>query len=144
MFTLHPRLAADTCWLGDWPLCACLLMNDAQYPWLILVPRQPDCAHVHDLSEADQQQLLRESAWASQVLQQTFDADKINVAALGNVVPQLHWHVVARTTTDAAWPAPIWGRHPPQPYAPDVLAQRQAQLTAALSAPDSPVGPLHR
>lgn len=115
-FALHPRLAADTFVLFQWPLSVVLLMNDARYPWCILVPRRTDIREIHELAETDQQQLLRESSTLGRALMQAFDGTKLNVAALGNVVAQLHVHHVVRFEDDAAWPAPVWGRHPPQPY----------------------------
>lgn len=132
MFSLHPRLAADTIHLGDFPLSQCLLMNDSQYPWLILVPRQADLREVHELSEADQQQLLRESSWVSARLAAALGASKMNVANLGNVVAQLHWHIIARFEHDPAWPAPVWGRHPVRAYRDDELAARIEALRDAL------------
>lgn len=115
-FALHPRLAADTFVLFQWPLSVVLAMNDARYPWCILVPRRADIREIHELTEPDQQQLLRESSTLGRALMQAFGGTKLNVAALGNVVPQLHVHHVVRFEDDAAWPAPVWGRHPPQPY----------------------------
>jgi diadenosine tetraphosphate (Ap4A) HIT family hydrolase len=115
-FALHPRLAADTIELHRWPLCTVLLMNDARYPWCILVPRRPDIREIYELSGADQQQLLRESSTLGRALMQAFAGTKLNVAALGNVVPQLHVHHIVRFEHDAAWPGPVWGRHPAQPY----------------------------
>ena len=134
MFQLHPRLAADTFHLGDFPLCRVLLMNDAQYPWLVLVPRRADLREVHELTEADQQQLLRESSWVSRQLDEALQAEKMNVANLGNVVNQLHWHVVARFVDDPAWPAPIWGRNPVVPYNDEERRETLAILKAALPA----------
>jgi diadenosine tetraphosphate (Ap4A) HIT family hydrolase len=107
-FTLHPRLAADTIALGDWPLCRLLLMNDGRFPWLILVPARPDLREIHDLPSAERAILIEEIARASALMQQGFKADKMNVAALGNQVPQLHVHVIARFASDPAWPNPIW------------------------------------
>jgi len=117
MFTLHPRLHQDCITIGDLPLCRLLLMNDANYPWFILVPRREGVREIFELAEADQQQLVRESSRLSEVMAGHFNADKINVAALGNMVPQLHIHHIARFTTDAAWPAPVWGYAPPLAYA---------------------------
>jgi diadenosine tetraphosphate (Ap4A) HIT family hydrolase len=131
-FALHPRLAADTFTLGDLPLCRLLLMNDAQYPWFILVPRREGAREVYLLDEADQAQLWRESARLSRALATAFGGDKLNVAALGNVVPQLHVHHIVRYATDPAWPAPVWGRHPPRPYADAEREARCAALRAAL------------
>lgn len=115
-FCLHPQLVADTLVLGELPLCLVLLANDSQYPWLILVPKQAELREIHHLSESDQQQLMRESCAVAALLESELGAEKINVAALGNMVAQLHVHHVARFSSDAAWPAPIWGKHPAQPY----------------------------
>lgn len=131
--TLHPQLAQDTTPVLTLPLCAVLLSNDAGYPWLVLVPRVPNARELVDLDEAQQQQLMREIAHASRVLQRVFAPHKINVAALGNVVPQLHVHVIARDTHDAAWPAPVWGRVPARAYAPEARAERIALLRAAFA-----------
>lgn len=116
-FQLHPQLSGDTQWLGDLPLCQVLLANDSRYPWLILVPRRAGTRELHELSEAQQQQFMRESSAVSQLMASELAADKINIAALGNMVPQLHVHHVARFTSDAAWPAPIWGKLPALAYA---------------------------
>jgi diadenosine tetraphosphate (Ap4A) HIT family hydrolase len=128
-FALHPRLAADTFVLGDFPLCRLLLMNDAQYPWFILVPRRAGAREIYLLEEPDQARLLRESAALSRAAMDAFAGDKLNVAALGNVVPQLHLHHVVRHAADPAWPAPVWGRLPPRPYA---AAERAARVAALL------------
>ena len=131
-FALHPRLEADTVAIGDWPLCRVLLMNDAQYPWFILVPRREGAREIYQLGDADQAQLLRESSQLSRALMQAFRGDKLNVAALGNVVPQLHLHHIVRFAGDPAWPAPVWGRHPARPYAPAEQAERLKALRAVL------------
>jgi diadenosine tetraphosphate (Ap4A) HIT family hydrolase len=133
-FELHPRLAADTFTLGDFPLSRLLLMNDAQYPWCILVPRREGAREIYLLDAADQQQLLRESAQLSRALMEACRGHKLNVAALGNVVPQLHVHHIVRQPGDAAWPGPVWGRHPPRPYAPAERAAIVAALRARLPA----------
>lgn len=117
-FDLHPQLAADGLFLVDWPLCRVLRMNDRTYPWLILVPRQPGIREIIDLSEADQQRLMREIAQASTVLKTLRRPHKINVAALGNMVPQLHVHVIGRDENDPAWPKPVWGVAPTNPFPP--------------------------
>ena len=114
-FTLHPRLAADTIALGDWPLCRLLLMNDGRFPWVILVPARPELRDIHDLPSAERPILVEEIARASALMQQAFKADKMNVAALGNQVPQLHVHVIARFASDPAWPNPVWGQGSPRP-----------------------------
>lgn len=109
-FELHPQLAADTFEITRLPLCQVLLMNDANYPWLILVPQRAGLRELCELSEADQAQFMRESSQVARLLQNHFHAQKINIAALGNLVPQLHIHHIARYTHDPAWPAPVWGR----------------------------------
>ena len=111
-FELHPRLAADCILVGRLPLSLLLLFDDARYPWFILVPQRPAVSEIFQLSEADQQQLWRESAALARNLMHSFHADKINIGALGNLVPQLHLHHVARFTTDPAWPGPVWGKRP--------------------------------
>lgn len=116
MFRLHEQLAQDCFELGTFPLCRLLLMNDSNYPWFILVPQRQGVSEIYQLSVADQQQLLRESSHLAKILAEVFAADKLNVAALGNVVPQLHVHHVVRYHGDAAWPAPVWGKVPMQPY----------------------------
>ncbi|MEM8498433.1 MAG: HIT domain-containing protein [Pseudomonadota bacterium] len=108
-FVLHERLAADGIHVGDLPLCRLLLLNDRQYPWFILVPRVADIREAFQLSPVQQQQLNKESNTLSEAMALAFRADKMNVAALGNMVPQLHIHHIARFTTDAAWPKPVWG-----------------------------------
>ncbi|MFM4917737.1 HIT domain-containing protein [Aeromonas dhakensis] len=125
MFELHSRLQADTRLLGDLPLCRVLLAKDSQYPWLILVPRVANLREIHHLAPAQQQQLMLESCAVASLMEQALRPDKINVAALGNLVPQLHLHHVARFSTDKAWPGPIWGAHPSLPYDESTL-QREA------------------
>ena len=115
-FELAPELKRDCIELADWPLCKVLLLNDSQYPWFVLVPRQVNLREVIDLSESDQIVYLKESAKLSILLMDVFSPDKLNIAALGNMVPQLHIHHIARFTSDAAWPAPIWGKFPAVPY----------------------------
>ena len=108
-FQLDPRLAADTFLVGDTPLSQVLLMNDARYPWLILVPRRSDVTEPFQLSEADQAQLWQESMRLGEAMKVHFAADKLNIAALGNQVAQLHVHHIARFHADDAWPGPVWG-----------------------------------
>lgn len=134
-FQLHPQLAADSVWLADWPLCQLRLVNDRQYPWFILVPRQVAVRDVIDLSEAEQAQLWLESRELSLFLKSDYQPDKLNLAALGNMVPQLHLHHIARFQTDSSWPAPVWGKFPPQPYNEAelaVLQQRWSGRSAAI------------
>lgn len=116
MFTLHPQLAADTFNLGHFPLSLLLLMNDSNYPWFILVPQCDQIRELHELDDADRIQLLNESTLLSRALTQIFTPDKLNIAALGNQVPQLHVHHIVRYTRDPAWPAPVWGKLPARPY----------------------------
>ena len=116
MIKLHPQLKKDCIELGEFNLCSLLLLNDANYPWFILLPNRVGITEMHQLSAIDQQQLMTESMFFSQCLEQVFQADKLNIAALGNVVPQLHIHHIARFTTDACWPAPVWGAVSATPY----------------------------
>lgn len=108
-FTLHPRLKADTLHVGDLPLCTVLLSKEKVGPWLILVPKIEDLMEIHHLPHEQQVQLITESSAIAAILENTFQPDKINVGALGNLVPQLHIHHIARFKTDIAWPGPIWG-----------------------------------
>ncbi|OAN18485.1 HIT family hydrolase [Photobacterium jeanii] len=108
-FMLHPRLATDTTVLGDLPLCRVLLSKEALGPWLILVPRKEALREIHHLPMEEQYQLMRESSAVAALLETDYQADKINVGALGNLVPQLHVHHIARFENDVAWPGPIWG-----------------------------------
>jgi diadenosine tetraphosphate (Ap4A) HIT family hydrolase len=124
MFNLHEALARDCALVGDLPLCRVLLMNDNQYPWLILVPRRADMRECCDLSPADQQQYLQESNVTAALLRSVFGAEKLNIAALGNMVPQLHIHHIARFSNDIAWPKPVWGLNPAQHYHNDALETR--------------------
>lgn len=132
MFQLHPQLAADGELIGRFPLCLLLMLRDANYPWFALVPARADIKEIHHLTEVDQQQLLRESVILAQAIEVVFAPDKLNVAALGNVVPQLHVHHVARYRNDPAWPAPIWGKVPAKAYGAGELAQSAARLLAAI------------
>lgn len=112
-FALHPQLERDTTPLGDLPLSRVLIINDANYPWLLLVPRRAGAVEVIDLDEVERAQLMSEIALASRALKEVTECDKLNVAALGNAVPQLHVHIIARRKTDKAWPKPVWGAVPP-------------------------------
>lgn len=116
MFSLDPRLANDCFEVTDLHLCKVLLMNDSQYPWLILVPRVEQVTEVIQLDEQQQRLLWQESALISKCLQNCFAPDKLNIAALGNMVPQLHLHHIARFKQDAAWPKPVWGVNPAKAY----------------------------
>jgi diadenosine tetraphosphate (Ap4A) HIT family hydrolase len=113
---LHPQLAAETFAVGDLTLSRVLLMNDTNYPWLVLVPRQAGAVEIIDLDDAEQAQLMREIALAAGVLKDVTACGKLNIAAIGNVVAQLHVHIVARRRGDAAWPRPVWGAVPARAY----------------------------
>ena len=132
MADLHPQLQKDCLLVGRFPLCRLLLMQDANYPWFILVPDREGVSEIFQLCEEDQMQLLRESSLLSAVLVERFHADKLNIAALGNVVPQLHIHHVVRYRDDPAWPAPVWGRAPAKPYTPEGVSAVLATLRPGL------------
>ena len=132
-FTLHERLAADTVAVGSLPLCELLLMNDARFPWCILVPRRAGMRDIIDLAPTDADQLFRESLAVQRALRDAFAPDKLNVAAIGNLVPQLHLHHIARYTGDSEWPAPVWGRGTPLAYDAVVRTQRIAALRDRLA-----------
>ena len=116
MATIHPRLEADCIYLGRFTLCHLLLMNDRNYPWFILVPDRDDIREIYQLEQADRVQLMDESSRLSDFLMRTHDGEKLNLAALGNQVPQLHLHHIVRYASDPAWPAPVWGKVPVLPY----------------------------
>ena len=113
---LHPRLAADTIALAEWSLSRVRLMNDQRYGWIVLVPRAPGVREIHDLTTAQRGQLIEEIARASEALTKALNPNKINVGMLGNIVPQLHIHIIARREGDPAWPGPVWGHSDPVPY----------------------------
>jgi len=115
-FLLHPRLEADAFFIADWPLCRVLLMNDARYPWLILVPRRDGLTEMMDLPVQGRTLLMEEIAKAGAVVRSRSGITKVNVGALGNLVPQLHVHVLGRHPGDPAWPGPVWGHSPAVPY----------------------------
>ena len=123
---IHPQLENDCIIIGRFELCQLLLMNDANYPWFILVPDRDNITELYQLSAKDQQRFIRESSSFSATLAQVFKPDKLNIAALGNVVPQLHVHHVVRYETDPAWPAPVWGAVP-------AIGYEDAQIKAIIS-----------
>lgn len=133
MFALDPRLQQDALPIGDFPLCRLLLSNDANYPWFILVPRRENISELFQLDDRDQQQLWKETTALAETLKDSFDADKMNVATLGNVVSQLHMHVIVRKRDDAAWPAPVWGKHPARPYTEGQVTAIRERLRMALA-----------
>jgi|SRR6185312_116156 len=123
MFALHPRLEADSHFAADWPLCRVLVMNDARYPWLVLVPRRERATEVTELEATDRAQLIDEIARAGHLVQAFPGVAKLNIGTLGNLVPQLHVHVVGRRPGDPAWPGPVWGHSAPIPYEADALVR---------------------
>ena len=131
-FVIDPRLAGDGHLVGELELSRLLLMNDARFPWLILVPRRPALRDLIDLARDDQHALLDEINRCAHVLHALDKPDKLNIAALGNVVAQLHVHVIARHTRDAAWPRPVWNVGSAEPYPADALRQRLGALRTAL------------
>ena len=136
-FQLDDRLGRDTFVIGDLPLCRVLLMNDARWQWLILVPRREGLVELIDLEPADQTQLMEEARRAVRFLKSHVKADKINVGALGNIVRQLHLHIVARVVGDPAWPGPIWGHGAATPYDND-----GAQALIAAAREGLPIQPI--
>lgn len=135
-FTLDPRLQADTHMVLSLSLCDVLLMDDARFPWLILVPRHPGMVEIADLCEAGQATLWREVNRAAAALRSTAPCDKLNIGALGNIVRQLHVHVVARRDGDEAWPGPVWGSGQARPYADAERNRRIDSLRMAMTVTD--------
>lgn len=139
-WSLHPQLEKDGVTIADLALCRVLALNDANYPWIVLVPRRADARDIIDLTDADQARLTIETDRAARALRDISVCDKLNIAALGNMVPQLHIHIIARTLTDAAWPRPVWGVAPQRPYSAADLDNFVATFKAALQTrlgPDS-------
>ena len=130
---LDPRLADDTAPVTDLPLCEVRLMDDANHPWLVLVPKVQDAVELIDLTPSQRTLLNAEIAIASRALKTLFKPDKLNVAALGNLVPQLHVHVIARFHDDIAWPRPVWGAADARPYEPEELIERVRSLASVLA-----------
>jgi len=127
-FELHPRLAEDCITLGRFGLCRLLLMNDSHYPWLILVPEKPNLTEIYQLSPDERIQLTEESSLLAEALADLYRADKMNIAAIGNLVPQLHIHHIVRYQNDAAWPAPVWGKFDRIPYTEERIAAISDQI----------------
>lgn len=127
-WTLHPQLDKDTTPLGDLPLSRVLVINDANYPWLLLVPRRPGVAEIIELDEVEQAQLMTEIGRVARALNEVTGCDKLNIAALGNVVPQLHVHIIARRKNDPAWPKPVWGVAPARSHDPGALDRFMTEL----------------
>lgn len=135
MFEVHHKLVEDCYSIGNFDLSQLLLMNDANYPWFILLPKVRNTTEIFQLSNADQQQLMVESSALSKAMVSQFNAEKMNIAALGNVVPQLHIHHIARYTNDAAWPDPIWGKVSAVPYLSEEMDIICSRLVSALTIP---------
>lgn len=133
-FTLDPQLAADTVHVGDLALCRVLLMDDARFPWLILVPRRAEMSEITDLGPEDARALMDEMRIATGVMLALAKPDKVNVAALGNVVAQLHVHVIGRFRSDPAWPKPVWGIGAATPYPHHARAQMIERIGALFAA----------
>jgi diadenosine tetraphosphate (Ap4A) HIT family hydrolase len=131
-FVLDAKLEADTIDVTALPLCVVRLMNDRRFPWVILVPARPGATEIVDLEAADRARLMEEIALVSGVMRDLFSPTKLNVAALGNVVAQLHVHVIARFASDDAWPRPVWGS-PAEPYRADEIDRTLALLRDRLS-----------
>ena len=133
MFVLDSRLQQDSLVLGEFSLCQLLLSKDANYPWFILVPKRAGVSELFELDAAEQQQLWQETTLLAEALKASYGADKMNVATLGNVVSQLHMHVIVRRCDDVAWPAPVWGKHAAQPYSEEQVAAVKARLRLVLT-----------
>jgi diadenosine tetraphosphate (Ap4A) HIT family hydrolase len=136
-FQLHPRLRQDCIEIGRFELCQLLMMNDSQYPWFILVPEKAGLREIYQLAKQERELLLEESSYLAENLATLYKADKMNIASIGNMVPQLHIHHIVRYQTDKAWPAPVWGKFDAIPYTPrqiaDTLMRVKDQLGSRLS-----------
>ncbi|MFI3186066.1 MAG: HIT domain-containing protein [Methylococcaceae bacterium] len=132
-FKLHPRLEQDCIAIGRFELCRLLMMNDSQYPWFILVPERADLQEIYQLSKIERKILTEESCYLAENLAILYKADKMNIAAIGNLVPQLHIHHVVRYQTDKAWPAPVWGKYPAVPYAERNISDNLARVKNQLN-----------
>lgn len=131
-FQLHPRLQQDCFSVGQFTLSRILMMNDNQYPWFILVPQRKGIKEIYELSQSDRQLLMDESCLLAKKMVELYRPDKLNIAAIGNLVPQLHVHHVARYQTDIAWPGPIWGKFPGSSYAGQTAELQIARLRESL------------
>lgn len=132
IFQLHPRLKEDCIAIGRFDLCQLLMMNDSQYPWFILVPERADTKEIYQLSKSERHTLIEESSYLAENLATLYEADKMNIAAIGNLVPQLHIHHVVRYQSDKAWPAPVWGRFAAVPYTQQQIIDNIAQVKEQL------------
>jgi len=122
-FQLHPNLKRDCVFVGSFELCQLLLMNDCQYPWFLLVPQKLDLSELYQLEKPDRQLLIEESSWLAENLALLYQADKMNIAAIGNLVPQLHIHHIVRYKNDKAWPAPVWGKFAAVPFTEQQMSE---------------------
>lgn len=130
---IDTRIISSTCFVAELPLCNVYLQNESRFPWLVLVPRRENVSELIDLSMEDQQELTREIAMVSQLMQAKYSPDKLNVANLGNIVKQLHIHVIARYENDSAWPGPVWGKFDaPLMYAAEELEVKASEIRADL------------
>ncbi|MFA5016114.1 MAG: HIT domain-containing protein [Methylobacter sp.] len=132
IFQLHPRLEQDCIAIGRFELCRLLMMNDSQYPWFILVPERPDLQEIYQLNKAERELLTEESSYLAENLAALYKADKMNIAAIGNRVPQLHIHHIVRYQVDKAWPAPVWGKFDAVPYTERQIADNLTRIKAQL------------
>lgn len=133
-FVLHPQLLQDCVPVAELPLCRLLMMNQSALPWFLLVPRRSGLREIHALDEADQAQLMRESSALAKAMSRAFKPDKLNIAAIGNIVEQLHLHHIARYQNDFCWPHVVWGRLPPAPCDDALIVKRLSELCDALDA----------
>lgn len=131
-FQLHPRLEQDCITIGRFELCRLLMMNDSQYPWFILVPERAGLQEIYQLSKAERELLTEESSYLAETLANLYQADKMNIAAIGNLVPQLHIHHIVRYQTDKAWPAPVWGKFAAEPYTEQQITENLARVKEQL------------
>ncbi len=131
MFALDERLREDTVEVASLKLSLVLLMKDRSFPWLILVPRMEGVREIHELTKVDRSVLIEEIALTSRIIEEIFKTDKINIGALGNIVSQLHVHIIGRFRKDASWPGAVWGRNLREPYPPEELENTKARLKAA-------------
>lgn len=134
IFQLNPRLEQDCITIGRFGLCRLLMMNDSQYPWFILVPERENVQEIYQLSNEERAVLTEESSYLAENLAALYKADKMNIAAIGNLVPQLHIHHVVRYRDDKAWPAPVWGKFAAEPYTDQQIAEHLARVTDRLNA----------
>jgi diadenosine tetraphosphate (Ap4A) HIT family hydrolase len=133
-FQLHPRLQQDCISIGRFELCRLLMMNDNQYPWFILVPEIADITELYQLDKIQRAVFMEESCYLAEQLAALFQADKMNIANIGNMVAQLHIHHIVRYQTDIAWPAPVWGKFTSVPYTNEQIMERVSQVKTQLNA----------